>query len=136
MREKTTYIIDVVNEEITTKGKIRKEFVRNDDDFRWWHGNSSENYIYELENDGKLIVIEENGHIMSDKIFTPKQYGKLVEISIPSDISLEKFDEITSEHNLWNYPLSEYSHIVENDLKVVVVKFNNYDYRFVEIKND
>ena len=136
MREKTTYIINVVNEEITTKTKIKKEFVCDDDDFRWWYCNSSENYIYELENDGKLIVIEENGHIMSDKIYTPSQYGKLVGISIPSSVSLEKFDEITSEYCLWNYPLCEYSHIVENDLKVVVVKFDCDNYRFVEIKND
>ena len=71
---------------------------------------------------------------MNEKFYTPSQYGELISLDIPDTIQLDEFDEITSKHCLWNYPLDEHSHIVENDLKVVVVRFNNGECRFVEIR--
>lgn len=138
MREKTIYVIerpfgcDSLSF-ITTKAKIKRDFIKMPDEIRWDFCNFHEEWIYRREEEGFYTVIQDNGYIKSDKIFTPKQYGKLLGINIPANISLEEFDKtVADEYCLWNYPLTEYQHIVDNNLQVIVVKFNNGEYRFVE----
>lgn len=54
-------------------------------------------------------------------------------------ISLKKFEKILEEYevNLWNYPLTEIDHIIENNIDVILVRFpefyGGYEYRFCEI---
>ena len=44
-----------------------------------------------------------------------------------------EFDEKMEDDCLWNFPLSEFSEILENENKVVVVKFADGTYRFCEV---
>ena len=138
MREKTIYVIerpfgcDSLSF-ITTKAKIKRDFIKMPDEIRWDFCNSHKEWIYCREEEGFYTVIQDNGYIRSDKVFTPKQYGNLLGIKIPADISLEEFDKtVADKYCLWNYPLAEYQHIVDNDLQTVVVKFDDDEYRFVE----
>lgn len=52
-------------------------------------------------------------------------------------ITLEEFEEWKKDNDYeeWDYPLEEYEHIAENEIKCVPVRFNgmSYDYRFCEI---
>ena len=58
-----------------------------------------------------------------------------LKVFIPTNVSVAEFDEIVADnYNLWNFHLTDYSEIVENGLQVVVVKFKNGDYRFVEVR--
>ena len=58
------------------------------------------------------------------------------------DVELEKFEEILEENDvcLWNYPLTEIDHIIENNIDVVLVRFpemyGGYEYRFCEIPKE
>lgn len=58
------------------------------------------------------------------------------------DVELEKFEEILKENEvcLWNYPLTEIDHIIENNIDVVLVRFpemyGGYEYRFCEISDE
>lgn len=131
--EPTVYIIDYIEQKVRTRADIRKHFINGSEEFRWDYCNSVDEYIYRMQKQGKMLVIENNGTIMSNKILSPRQYGQLCKLKIAADISLCKFDELTSKINCWNYPLSEYMHVVENELKVVVVKFSDGTYRFVEV---
>lgn len=134
-KKPTVYIIDLTTGDMTTAAKVTARFVRAPEEFRWDFCDSSEEYIYRMEEQGDYVVVKQNGYIMSNKVLTPKQYGELIKINIPANVSVAKFDEvITNKYNLWNYPLNEYKHIVENNLKVVVVKFQSGQYRFVEVK--
>ena len=58
------------------------------------------------------------------------------------DVTLGEFEEILEEReiNLWNYPLTEIEHIIENEINVVLVRFpdeyDGYDYRFCEVPEE
>jgi hypothetical protein len=58
------------------------------------------------------------------------------------NLSLDKMEKLfeRKEICLWNYPLTEIEHIIENDMKVVLVRFpdeyGGYEYRFCEMNND
>lgn len=131
----TVYIIDLTTGSLTTANKVKLKFIKLPDEIRWDFCNSSREYIFQMERSGQCVVVKNNGYIVSNKVITPKQYGETLKINIPSNITVAQFDEIVSDrYNLWNYPLSEYKHIVENNLKVVVVKFKSGECRFVEVK--
>lgn len=55
------------------------------------------------------------------------------------NITLKELEDLFKEEEicLWNYPLTEIEHIIENELKVVLVRFpediGEYEYRFCEI---
>jgi hypothetical protein len=52
-------------------------------------------------------------------------------------IAQKEFEEWKEDNDYeeWDYPLEEYEHIAENEIKCVPVRFNgmSYDYRFCEI---
>lgn len=134
-REQTVYVIDYLENKVRTKADIRKQFIKCPEELRWDFCNSADEYIYRMQEQGKMLVVSPNGYIVSNKIISPKQYGTLLKINIPSSVDIATFDKIVADkYNLWNYTLNEYKHIVENKLKVVVVKFHNGEYRFVEVR--
>jgi hypothetical protein len=134
-KKPTVYIIDLTTGDMTTAAKVTARFVRAPEEFRWDFCNSSKEYIYRMEEQGDYVVVKQNGYIMSNKILTPKQYGEIIKVNIPANVSLAKFDEVIADrYNLWNYPINEYKHVVENGLKVVVVRFSNGECRLVEIR--
>ena len=68
------------------------------------------------------------------EVYTPSEYGTLIGAIIPDSITIDKFDEfVANNYGLWNYPLKEVSHILQNDLSVVLVCFKE-GARLVEIK--
>ena len=68
------------------------------------------------------------------EVYTPSEYGTLIGAIIPDSITIDKFDEfVANNYGLWNYPLKEVSHILQNDLSVVLVCFEE-GARLVEIK--
>jgi hypothetical protein len=134
-RRETVYILDFRANKIKTKTEIEKDFCRAPEEFRWDFCNSVDEYIFRMERAGEYVVVKNNGYIVSNKILTPKQYGDALNMRIPADITLAQFDEITdNKYGIWNYPLFEYKHIVENNLKVVLVRFKNGEHRFVEVR--
>ena len=60
----------------------------------------------------------------------------------PANITLKELEDLFKEEEvcLWNYPLTEIEHIIENELEVVLVRFpeytGGYEYRFCEISNE
>lgn len=58
------------------------------------------------------------------------------------NVTLEKFEKILKKNEvcLWNYPLEEIDHIIENNIDVVLVRFpkmyGGYEYRFCEISKE
>lgn len=52
-----------------------------------------------------------------------------------NDVTLEELHQM--ELDLWDYPITEIEHIVENCIPVVLVRFpemyGGYDYRFCEV---
>jgi hypothetical protein len=86
--------------------------------------------------------------VKSEKIYSPQNYleavtGKCFIIRGDDDIdSIDKILRREFNHSLWNYPLSEIDHIVENELNVVLVDcmvYNNkkkeyeHEYRWFEV---
>ena len=134
-RKPTVYVVDTTLCDIKTVNQIKKEFSREKKEIRDKFYNNYVKYIDYLEKTGRYVIVKRNGHIVSPKILTPKQYGTLIKVSISCDITLSEFDSVISDIlGLWNYPLDEYQHIVENNLSVVVVKFKSGEYRFVEVR--
>ena len=73
-----------------------------------------------------------------------KKYGD-IELPNYSEIeTLEEFEEFLQELyeinniSIWNFPINEVKHIIENELTVVLVRFQDiyggYEYRWCEIK--
>lgn len=78
-------------------------------------------------------------NIVDNICYDSADYVEMVTESRPvEDVTLEDLEEMELE--LWNYPLTEIDHIIENDLKVVLVRFpelyGGYEYRFCEIQSD
>lgn len=64
--------------------------------------------------------------VKSEKIYSPQDYLGVVTGNyyiIRGDDDIEEISKILNilEYSLWNYPLSEIDHIVENELDVVLV---------------
>lgn len=133
-------VIYVKENEVKDYKEEEKEFANMPEEIRWGeYAGAFEEYLYQGEQMGRVIILEKNKNIMSDKIYSPADYAREfgIEENIRNDISLAEFEEIVGDcttHNLWNYPLTEYSEIVENDGKVVLVKFETDGYRFVEVE--
>ena len=85
--------------------------------------------------------------VKSNKLFDPQTYLELVTgkcYFLKSDVITFMEDIIYLNHlGLWNYPLSEIDHIVENNLNVVLVDCSHYEgemyineYRWFEVPED
>ena len=88
--------------------------------------------------------------VKSEHIYSPQDYLELVTgkyYVVRGDDDIETIESILKEngYNLWNYPLSEIEHIVENSLNVVLVDCLFYDeeksefehiYRWFETKGE
>lgn len=90
--------------------------------------------------------------VKSEKLYTPQTYLELVTgeyFIVKGDNDIDAIENILKDFklddNLWNYPLSEIDHIVENDLDVVLVEcmvYNNntkeyeHIYRWFEIPEE
>ena len=88
--------------------------------------------------------------VKSETIYSPQQY--LLEITdtcyiIQGTDDIEFIEEVLNMHGftLWNYPLSEIEHIVENNLNVVLVECMvensqtnelEHQYRWFEVPED
>lgn len=78
-------------------------------------------------------------NIITNDCYNSSDYLEIItgEKSI-KDVSLAELEEM--ELGLWNYPLTEIDHIIENDLKVVLVRFpemyGGYEYRFCEVQEN
>ena len=131
------YIINLQSGLVATESELSEVFYKQSKEFRLNYYNNHKEFIFQMEKAGKYIRIQRNGYIVSNKIFTPRQYGILMKLKvfIPTNVSVAEFDEIVADnYNLLNFHLTDYSEIVENGLQVVVVKFKNGDYRFVEVR--
>lgn len=89
--------------------------------------------------------------VKSDNVYSPQAYLELVTgecyLVISGQNDVEFIENALKHHGfeLWNYPLSEIDHIVENKLDVVLVecvvwngdklKFD-YVYRWFEVEGD
>lgn len=78
-------------------------------------------------------------NIISDSCYDSIDYIEIITGERPTkDISLAELEEM--ELGLWNYPLKEIDHIIENDLKVILVRFpkayGDYEYRFCECETE
>lgn len=131
-------IVLITKNTIIDREELKESFNRFPEEIRWGeYAGSFAEYLYRGEEMGQIVILEKNGYIVSNKVYSPAEYAKVfgIEENIKDDISLVEFDEIVADgHNLWNIALSEYSEIVENDYEVVLVKFKNDGYRFVEVK--
>lgn len=130
----TIKMIVVPENTIKEQVQLKKEFADFPEEIRWgdYAGAFSE-YLYIQQQRGEIIPLKVNDFIISDKIYSPSVYAYRVGINNVEDtITLEEFDRVVGEKGLWNYPLSEYSEIIANHNKVVLVKFEN-SYRFVEV---
>ena len=66
-------------------------------------------------------------------VFLRKYYG-YDSFSMMTVAEFEEWKE-DNDYEEWDYPLEEYEHIAENEIKCVPVRFKGmpYDYRFCEI---
>ena len=90
--------------------------------------------------------------VKSEKLYTPQTYLELVTgeyFIVKGDNDIDTIENILKDFklddDLWNYPLSEIDHIVENDLNVVLVEcmvYNNntkeyeHVYRWFEVTEE
>ena len=90
--------------------------------------------------------------VKSERIYSPQSYLEAVTGNcyiVRGDNDIETIQEILVENGyidvLWDYPLSEISHMVENDLNVVLVdcmvwnedeKEFQHEYRWFEVPED
>ena len=88
--------------------------------------------------------------VKSEKIYSPQSYLEAVTgmwYIVKGDDDIELIENILKEYDLdlWNYPLSEIDHIVENEIDVVLVdcmvyndKSKEYEhvYRWFEVYED
>ena len=81
-----------------------------------------------------LIQLTDENGFGETRPISPSEYAAREDIpNITDNITIENFDEdVADVYGLWNYPLSEYQHVRDEDRKVVVVKFNE-GYRLVEL---
>lgn len=75
-------------------------------------------------------------NIRSDKCYDSDEYLEMTTGNLPA--YKPSLDEVEAMHlDYWNYPLTEIDHIIENELKVVLVRFpecyGGYEYRFCEV---
>lgn len=89
-----------------------------------WSNNQNEK-----ENISPANIIE------ASKVYTPKQLGLFLNMEIADDITLAELDYILTNMNLWNYPLGEFSELLENEAHAIVVKVSGH-YRFVELPSE
>ena len=82
-------------------------------------------------------------NIMSDVCYDSADYIEEVTGYRPyEDVTLEECEKILKEREvcLWNYPLTEIDHIIENNINVILVRFpenyGGYDYRFCEVSKE
>lgn len=130
------HIINYIEGKVEAYSTIKTRFNHQESSFRFKFNNNVDNYISAMQQEGKMLVIQDNGVIKSPVVYSPKTYAKAKNIKeIKSNIDLVQFDKIVADkYGFWNYPLNEYKHIVENGLQVVVVKFElNGTYRFVQV---
>lgn len=131
-------IVLITENAVIDTEELKNSFRNFPDEIYWGeYAGSFAEYLYRGEEMGQIVILEKNGYIVSNKVYSPAEYTKEfgIEENIKDDISLAEFDEIVADgHNLWNHALSEYSEIVENDCEVVLVKFQTDGYRFVEVK--
>lgn len=133
---KTVHIIDYIKGKVRTHSQIEQEFKKYNREIKQMYNNDVNTYICNMCNQNKMLIVENNGYLVSDRIFSPSSYAKLINIRDikNNNITLEEFDKIVADkYDLWNYPLTEYLHIVENRYRVVLVKFSNGEFRFVEV---
>lgn len=83
------------------------------------------------------------GKILYDECFDSADYIEEVTGCRPfTNVSLEECENILQEKDicLWNYPLTEIEHILENDIDVILVKFpyfyGGYEYRLCEVQKE
>ena len=74
--------------------------------------------------------------IISDYCYDSSDYVEMITGNLPiENPTLNELENMQIDK--WNYPLTEINHIIENDLKVVLVRFpeiyGGYEYRFCEI---
>ena len=79
--------------------------------------------------------------VKSEQIYSPQNYIEAVTGNcylIRGDNDIEEIEEILADYGyeLWNYPLSEIDHIVENKLNVVLVDCMVWDDDAVEYKHE
>lgn len=88
--------------------------------------------------------------VKSEHMYTPQNYLEAVTgdcYIIRGDNDIEEIELILDDYvpNLWNYPLSEIDHIVENEINVVLVDCMVYNeekkefehvYRWFEVPDD
>ena len=71
--------------------------------------------------------------VKSEKVFSPQEFvelmtGKTVLFSKDDTVAeIEAVLKLNVDGDLWNYPLSEIDHIVENDLNVVLVDVSGHN---------
>lgn len=79
--------------------------------------------------------------VKSEKLYTPQTYLELVTgkcFVVSGDNDIEAIENILCDCGfdcLWNYPLSEISHIVENELNVVLVDCMIYNNKIKEYEH-
>jgi hypothetical protein len=76
--------------------------------------------------------------IKDDDCFDSADYVEFVAGCRPTEnVTLEQLEKMKLD--VWNYPLTEIEHIIENHIPVVLVRFpetyGGYIYRFCELKN-
>ncbi len=130
----TIKMIVVPENTIKEQAQLEKEFAEFPEEIRWGdYAGAFVEYLHIQQQKGDIIPLKANDFIASSEIYSPSGYAYRVGIKgIKDTITLEEFDRVLSEKGLWNYPLSEYSEIVANHNKVVLVKFES-NYRFVEV---
>ena len=73
-------------------------------------------------------------------VWDVQDYVELITGSKPCYTSLEEMEKDFKEKNicLWNYPICEVEHIIQNELKVCLVRFEElhggYEYRWCEME--
>ena len=79
--------------------------------------------------------------VFSNEVLDVQDYVEEVTGSRPDYTSLEEMEEDFENNDicLWNYPINEVEHIIENELKVCLVRFKTlyggYEYRWCELEN-
>lgn len=78
--------------------------------------------------------------VKSEQIYSPQNYLEAVTGNcyiIRGDNDIEEIEKILKyDYDLWNYPLSEIDHIVENELNVVLVDCMVWDDNASEYRHE
>lgn len=79
--------------------------------------------------------------IFSNEVLDVKDYVEKIIGNRPCYTTLEEMERDFEENDvcLWNYPICEVEHIIQNELKVCLVRFTTlyggYEYRWCEMEN-